>query len=99
MRTIGSWSAIVTLAVTTAGALGCNSATKYGRCVGAFQEDRRDPNLVYELSTWNVFLGIAGVPLIFPPILVLHHETYCPTAHRQQTGEPKTNALGETTLK
>ena len=72
------------LSILLAGTLigGCDSETEFGKCVGIAQDDRRDPNLFYDLSIWNVFWGVVGFEIIFPPILVLHHELYCPTGKR-----------------
>lgn len=87
---------------------GCVSENEYGSCVGIAQEGRRDPKLYYDLSIWNVFWGVVGVEMIFPPILVLHHELYCPTGPMPAPASeakkdaltrpppPPTNLLGET---
>lgn len=55
---------------------GCTSSTKYGDCVGI--GDEKDPSLVYKVSTWNIIVGIFGIELIAPPVIVLVDEFYCP---------------------
>lgn len=93
---------VLALGLTAALALpACTSENELGKCVGIAQGDRRDPDLIYDLSMWNVFWGIIGAELLFiPPILVLHHELYCPSGRRPQAPAapplPPTNALGET---
>lgn len=59
---------------------GCTEETKYGKCIGAF--DDRDPTLVYEMSAWNVGLGIVFFELIIPPLYVVSSATMCPEAVR-----------------
>lgn len=82
------------------GLAGCESENSYGKCVGVAQTDRRDPALIYDLSIWNAFWGVIGIEMIFPPILVLHHELYCPTGRRAiQPTAPGANILGETLTK
>lgn len=68
-------AAIVALALA-----GCETETRFGQCVGI--TDDKDPTLVYRLSARNVILGIVGFEMIFPPVLVLASETYCPVAKR-----------------
>lgn len=102
---------VLVLSLASATVAGCNSENEFGKCVGIGQSDRRDPNLYYDLSIWNVFWGVVGVEMIFPPILVLHHELYCPTGKRPSPVDlgpapgkyepaksltPPTNILGET---
>ena len=59
---------------------GCIEETKYGRCIGAF--DDRDPTLIYEMSVWNVAMGIIFFEMIIPPIYVVSSATMCPEAVR-----------------
>lgn len=92
------------IALTLAAALlapACTSENDLGKCVGIAQSDRRDPTLYYDLSVWNTFWGLAASPLLFPPILVLHHELYCPSGRRPPVAPPlpPTNALGETSAR
>lgn len=56
----------------------CTSSNELGKCVGISQG--QDPKLNYELSIWNAALGIIFFEMIIPPIMVLHHETYCPVS-------------------
>jgi hypothetical protein len=64
---------LISLVSTT----GCHSNTEYGPCVGIDSADR-NPHLEYRLSTWNVILGVVFFEMVFPPILVVVNETYCP---------------------
>jgi hypothetical protein len=50
------------------------------RCVGINQQ--KDTALVYEYSARNIILGIVGVEVIVPPVLVLLNGFQCPTARR-----------------
>lgn len=59
---------------------GCTSHTEYGACIGI--ADDKEPNLVYKVSAWNLFLGIIGFELIAPPIFVLVDQFYCPVAYK-----------------
>lgn len=97
---------LTALALAAALALpACTSGNDLGKCVGIAQSDRRDPTLYYDLSMWNVFWGVVGAELLLiPPILVLHHELYCPSGRRPATPPaapplPPTNALGETSAR
>lgn len=93
---------LTALALAAALALpACTSGNDLGKCVGIAQSDRRDPTLYYDLSVWNLFWGVATSFAIFPPILVLHHELYCPSGRRPTAPPaapplPPVNALGET---
>lgn len=55
---------------------GCTYETEYGRCVGAFEAQK--PGLVYKPSINNLFWGIVGFELIYPPIKVAVDATFCP---------------------
>ena len=55
---------------------GCTSSTDFGPCVGAF--DDKDPALHYNVSSWNLFVGVFFFGLIAPPIFVIVDETFCP---------------------
>ena len=48
-------------------------------CVGVASKRER-PGIDYDLSIRNTFWAIFGVELILPPLMVLHHETFCPIA-------------------
>lgn len=92
-----NWKAATILAAALAAAPSCESETELGKCVGVLQGDRRDPQLAYDLSVWNAFWGVVGFELILPPIMWLHHETYCPTGRLPSGSAPAgTNPLGET---
>jgi hypothetical protein len=56
--------------------LGCESSTKYGRCVGI--NDVKDPTLVYKYSARNLIIGVVFFQMIAPPILVGLNELQCP---------------------
>ena len=59
---------------------GCTTETEFGKCVGLGED--KDPKLVYKVSGWNVFLGIIGIEIIYPPIAVLVDSLFCPVAKR-----------------
>lgn len=54
----------------------CTSKTELGDCIGAF--DEKDPQKIYKVSAWNIFVGIIGIELIAPPIFVIVDQTHCP---------------------
>ena len=59
---------------------GCTTETEFGKCIGLGED--KNPALVYKVSGWNVFLGIIGIELIYPPIAVLVDSLFCPVAKR-----------------
>ena len=59
----------------------CTSETKYGECIGAF--DDGDPKLVYEVSTNNVIVAAIFVETIIVPIVVVLDKTRCPVRKKQ----------------
>ena len=59
---------------------GCTTENEFGKCVGVGED--KDPRLIYKVSGWNVFLGIVGFELIYPPISVLVDSTFCPVGRR-----------------
>lgn len=88
MRRLYRAAAALTLAALLSTTAGCDSENQYGKCVGIGQDDQRNPNMYYEISVWNVFWGVIGIELIFPPILVLAHETYCPSGPKPASRQP-----------
>lgn len=48
-------------------------------CVGIAAKNER-PGIDYDWSARNAVWGIIGFEMIAPPIMVLHHETFCPIA-------------------
>lgn len=56
--------------------MGCTSSTKYGKCIGFF--DDKDSKLEYKANGANIFLAIFFHELIIPPVAVVLYETYCP---------------------
>ena len=54
----------------------CTTHTKYGACIGLV--DRQDPKLRYEVSWWNVFLGISLSETIIVPVYILAKDIQCP---------------------
>ena len=61
-------------------ASGCESETAHGQCVGI--SDDKDPNLTYKVSVRNAVLSVIFVEMVFPPIVMLASETYCPVARK-----------------
>ena len=66
---------LILLAIT-----GCTSRTSFGECIGL--GDEKDPTLIYKVSGLNVAMAIIGFELIFPPVLVVVDQFYCPTGKR-----------------
>ncbi len=62
------------------GLAGCTSSTRYGDCIGAFDEG--DPNLRYSTSGWNVALGIIFIETIVVPAVVIANEARCPVGNK-----------------
>ncbi len=60
--------------------VGCESETAHGQCVGV--SDDKDPNLTYKVSVRNAVLSVIFVELVFPPIVMLVNETYCPVSKK-----------------
>jgi len=56
--------------------IGCDSQTKYGSCVGAF--DNKDPKKIYKIDGWNLAMGIIFFEMVVPPVSVVVDETFCP---------------------
>lgn len=54
----------------------CQSSTEFGECVGVV--DKQDVKLEYKLSVRNTVIGLFFSSLLFPPVLVLANETFCP---------------------
>ncbi|MDB4893115.1 MAG: hypothetical protein JWL61_4970 [Gemmatimonadetes bacterium] len=49
------------------------------KCVGISEKGKR-AGIDYDWSARNAFWAIVGIEIIAPPLIVLHHETYCPIA-------------------
>jgi hypothetical protein len=62
--------------------VGCTSRTEFGPCIG--MADDKDPALIYKVSKWNIFMGILGIEMIIPPIVVAKNQMYCPVGLRYQ---------------
>ena len=48
-------------------------------CIGVAAKHER-PGIDYDLSARNVPWALFGVEFLAPPVMVLHHETFCPIA-------------------
>jgi hypothetical protein len=59
---------------------GCTSKTEFGDCIGL--ADDKEPDLIYKVSAWNVFVAVVGIEMIAPPILVAVDETFCPVGRK-----------------
>lgn len=57
-------------------ASGCTTRTSGGECIGI--ADERVPGVKYELSGWNLFLGILFIETIVVPVVVVADELMCP---------------------
>lgn len=73
---------LLVLATVLVALSSCTSKTEFGDCIGAF--DKKDPNLEYKVSAWNVFWGVVGFELILPPIFVVVDQTHCPVGRSGQ---------------
>jgi hypothetical protein len=60
----------------------CTSRTEFGKCVGLGQ--KQDPTLEYQVSAWNVVMGIVFFEMLLPPIFVATDELYCPIGKTQE---------------
>ena len=60
----------------------CASRTDFGECVGV--NDDRNPDLVYQVSARNVVIGVIFAEMIFPPILVILNQTFCPVGTKEK---------------
>jgi hypothetical protein len=64
-------------------AAACTDSTSLGPCVGIDDEQKRDPNLVYEIDTGNVIVAVIFVETVIVPVWVALDETYCPVARKE----------------
>lgn len=62
---------------------GCTFNTEYGECLGLDDDSDRNPALKYELSTWNIVMGVLFVETLVAPIVVGLEATYCPTGPKK----------------
>ena len=63
-----------------AASFGCQSETKYGKCVGV--DDPKEPNLIYKISVRNAILSIVFIETLITPIVVVVNELECPVAFK-----------------
>lgn len=56
----------------------CTERTKFGECVGMFEEEKRKPDLIYKADTGNLIVAVIFWEMIFPPVFVALDQTYCP---------------------
>jgi len=69
-------------ALLALGLTGCTDKTEFGPCVGAFEEERRDPALDYRMSTTNVVVAVIFWETVIVPAIVVLDETYCPIGRK-----------------
>lgn len=62
------------------GLSGCESETKYGKCIGLDGDE--SPGLHYHPSTRNIIIGVLFFELIVPPIAVVVEEFQCPDGRK-----------------
>lgn len=72
---------------------GCTSSTEYGECIGL--ADEKNPDLIYKVSAWNVFVAVVTFELIAPPIFVVVDETFCPIGRKDKVEEKKNDNPGQ----
>lgn len=73
-----------TIALALALLAGCDLQTKHGKCVGWDRDDKKDPALVYEVSTWNVVMGVIFVETVFAPLIVAMAAYECPQGKKPE---------------
>jgi hypothetical protein len=61
---------------------GCTSSTEFGKCIGAFDDEFKQPDLVYKASTWNIALGVIFIETVIVPLFVVLDEAQCPFAKK-----------------
>ena len=61
-------------------------------CVGISQKGKR-AGVDYDWSMRNAIIGIVFVESVIPPIMVLHHETFCPIADTSSRAIPSARPL------
>lgn len=50
------------------------------QCVGLF--DDKNPKLIYKIDTYNIIIGAFFINLVFPPIIVIVDEFFCPIGYK-----------------
>lgn len=58
----------------------CTTETKYGPCIGAF--DEKDKDLRYHADGWNVVLGIIFMETIVVPVYIVCENIQCPVGKK-----------------
>lgn len=72
------------LLILTTTITSCTTKNKFGECYGlANKEDIKKETLVYDYSTWNVFLGIIMSGSTIVPINVVGFNLICPIGEKK----------------
>lgn len=58
--------------------MACESHRSAGPCIGLNNDPT--PGITYEYSVRNIIIGIAGIEMIAPPVIVVLKELRCPVA-------------------
>lgn len=58
----------------------CTTRTDYGKCIGIGGDEK--PHLEYDISYWNIFMGVVFSETIVVPIVVAADQLYCPVAKK-----------------
>jgi hypothetical protein len=53
---------------------------KSHECVGAFEDEAREPTIRYKASTQNILVAVVFSEMLVPPAVVILSETYCPVS-------------------
>ena len=61
----------------------CDTSNHYGKCIGPFNKEDKNPKLDYEVDGWNVVLSIIFVETIIVPVVVLGYDLECPYAYKK----------------
>ncbi len=79
---------IISILSITLSASGCAGSYQLSdgntyQCVGIADKDEMDPKVKYKMSIWNTVLSIFFAEMLFPPIIWLVTDFYCPVAIKQ----------------
>ena len=72
------------MVLVCAALVGCTAGNRFGSCVGVM--DEKDPALIYELSYWNLAVGVLFSETLIIPAVVILKECECPVGRRNTEG-------------
>lgn len=62
--------------------VGCTTRTVHGHCTGLRDSHTKNPAKEYQVSWWNVFLGVIFSESIVVPVVVVSDYLVCPVADK-----------------